>query len=133
LDHSGDTLLHREEWNLGRFIKGIRYEENHEIPYDKYEEQPSFQGGISQMTKYIISSIRYPREARKAKEQGRVFVGFIVDKQGKIKDVKIIKGISPSLDEEAKRVVSYMPDWEPAEQRGASVNVRFVLPIIFKL
>ena len=65
--------------------------------------------------------------------KGRVFVGFVVSKDGSITDVKILKGVSPRLDAEAIRLVEEMPKWKPGKQRGKAVNVRFNLPITFRL
>ncbi|KAF0128998.1 MAG: TonB [Bacteroidetes bacterium] len=97
------------------------------------ETMPEFPGGGEAMIKFMVSNIRYPESARKDTVQGKVFVNFIVDKNGKVSNVKVIRGIGHGCDEEAARVVAMMPDWTPGQQRGKNVNVSFNLPVTFKL
>lgn len=97
------------------------------------ETMPEFPGGETAMRDYLSKHIEYPVMARENGIQGKVYVGFVVDKEGIIKDVKVLKGIGAGCDEEAKRVVSKMPKWTPGKMNGRNVNVKFTVPINFKL
>ena len=98
------------------------------------EEQPTFQGGGNDaFMEYIAQNIRYPEEAKQKDIQGRVYVQFVIEKDGTITDVVIVKGIGGGVDEEAKRVVESSPKWTPGKQRGNPVRVRMILPIEFRL
>ena len=97
------------------------------------EEMPSFPGGEEKMLEYIAKNIKYPPVARENNITGRVYVSFVVDKDGKIKDAKILRGIGGGCDEEALRVVKTMPDWKAGRQNGRSVQVQFNLPVNFTL
>jgi periplasmic protein TonB len=97
------------------------------------EKMPEFVGGTAALYNYIASSIQYPAVAKENGTQGRVYVSFIIDPKGKIKDVKVLKSLSAETDKEAVRMVKAMPDWIPGMQDGLAVAVRFNLPIIFKL
>ena len=101
--------------------------------YDLVEESPKFPGGMAKLGQYLGENLKYPESAQKAKAEGRVFVRFIVTKEGDITNVQILKGIGHGADEEAVRVVSQMPRWEPAMQDGKAVNVQYHLPINFQL
>jgi periplasmic protein TonB len=90
-------------------------------------------GGMEGFYKFVNSRLRYPAQARRMNIEGRVFIEFVVDKDGTITDVKAIKGIGAGCDEEAIRVVESSPPWLPGRQRGRPVKQRMVLPIIFKL
>lgn len=96
------------------------------------EEMPSFPGGEEKLFEYL-SKIKYPSIARENGISGRVYVTFVVDKDGKIKDAKILRGIGGGCDEEALRVVRSMPDWKPGRQNGRSVSVQYNLPVNFNL
>ena len=97
------------------------------------EEQPQFPGGTQAMMKFLGENIIYPEEAHKNGIQGRVIVNFVVNKDGSLSDTKIVRGQDPLLDAEAIRVISAMPNWKPGMQKGEPVNVRFTLPIVFRL
>lgn len=97
------------------------------------ETQPSFPGGTAAMYKYLGNSTKYPPMARDNNIQGRVYVSFVVEKNGSITDVKVLRGIGGGCDEEALRVVKAMPKWSAGKQRGKAVRVRFNLPIVFTL
>lgn len=104
----------------------------HEEEFVVVEEMPQFPGGNEAMQKYIAENLKYPKTAIKG-EQGRVIVSFVINKRGKVDDVKLIRSVSPELDAEAVRVIQDMPDWIPGKQRGKAVNVRYTIPIVFKL
>ena len=97
------------------------------------EVMPEFPGGETELRKYIASNILYPKEAMKYSEVGKVFVTFVVAKDGAVEKVRVARGISPALDNEAIRVVSSMPNWIPGKQRGQAVNVQYTIPVNFQL
>lgn len=98
------------------------------------EEMPKYPGGHNQLKMDIANSVKYPEEAKKAKKQGKVFVSFIVNEDGKITNSKIERGVCPSLDKEALRVVNGLDKtWTPAKEKGKKVKVRFTVPINFAL
>ena len=97
------------------------------------ETMPYFPGGNILMLKYLADNIKYPASAVKAKKQGRVIVGFIVQKDGSITHAKIVRSIDPELDAEALRVVKGMPKWTPGTQLGKPVSVKYTLPVKFSL
>lgn len=98
------------------------------------EEMPQFPGGgEAALIKYLQSNIKYPAMARENGIEGIVYVTFVVDRDGKVKDAKILRGKGAGLDEEALRVVRSMPDWKPGKQNGRSVAVQYNLPVNFKL
>lgn len=104
--------------------------ENH--VYDVVEIMPSFPGGMSQMNSFVQKNLRYPEDAKKDGIQGRVILSFIVEKDGSLTDIKVVRSVSPSLDKEAIRIVKSMPKWIPGKQYGTSVRVRHTIPIHFK-
>jgi len=97
------------------------------------EEQPGYPGGDEARIKYLQENIKYPDEAKELGVQGKVFVTFVVEVDGSITDVKVLRGIGAGCDEEAIRVVKNMPKWVPGKQRGVPVRVQFNLPIKFTL
>ena len=101
--------------------------------FDVVEEQPSFPGGPAAMMQWLKDNIKYPVVATENGIEGRVIVQFVVSKTGSISDVRVARGVDPSLDREAIRVVSSMPKWTPGKQNGTTVNVRYTLPVTFKL
>ena len=101
--------------------------------FDVVEEQPSFPGGPAALMQWLRDNIKYPVVAAENGIEGRVIVQFVVSKTGSISDVRVARGVDPSLDREAIRVVSSMPKWTPGKQNGTTVNVRYTLPVIFKL
>ncbi|MGM0530888.1 MAG: energy transducer TonB [Bacteroidota bacterium] len=109
-------------------------EEENEV-FVVVENMPEFQGGdINAFRKYVQENIEYPTAAAENGIEGSVFVRFVVDTDGSISNVEVMRGVDPALDEEAKRVIMNAPaDWEPGEQRGETVRVQFTIPIVFKL
>lgn len=101
--------------------------------YDVVEQMPSFPGGISGLRTYLNQNIRYPAEAQENCVQGRVVVSFVVEKDGHISDVTVLRSVDPSLDKEAIRVVRNMPRWTPGKQGGEPVRVRYNVPVSFRL
>ncbi|MFN2395112.1 MAG: TonB family protein [Bacteroidales bacterium] len=97
------------------------------------EQEPEYPGGMDGLMKFLMENLRYPEEARNAGIQGTVFVSFIVEKDGSVSDVKVLRSVATSLDEEAMRVAKAMPAWKPGRQRGENVRVQYNLPIRFAL
>lgn len=106
---------------------------NRNSVYDVVEQMPSFPGGISGLRTYLNQNIRYPAEAQENCVQGRVVVSFVVEKDGHISDVTVLRSVDPSLDKEAIRVVRNMPRWTPGKQGGEPVRVRYNVPVSFRL
>ena len=102
--------------------------------YEVVENMPEFpDGGMPGLMKYLSANIRYPEAAHKAGTQGRVTVQFVVGKDGSIGNVGILRGVDPNLDAEAIRVISGMPKWKPGTQKGEPVNVKYTVPVMFRL
>lgn len=102
--------------------------------YEVVENMPEFpDGGMPGLMKYLSANIRYPEAAHKAGTQGRVTVQFVVGKDGSIGNVSILRGVDPALDAEAIRVISGMPKWKPGTQKGEPVNVKYTVPVMFRL
>ncbi|NOU48316.1 MAG: energy transducer TonB [Bacteroidales bacterium] len=108
-------------------------DEAYEKPFTIVEQMPEFPGGAASMMKYIATNVKYPAMARETGISGNVFVSFVVNRKGEIKDVKVLRGIGGGCDEEAIRVVMSMPNWIPGKQNGKPVPVQFNLPIKFIL
>ena len=135
-----------EEWNLSRektivmdgkptsmFREEDRNSTDEEV-FEVVENMPEFpDGGMPGLMKYLSANIRYPEAAHKAGTQGRVTVQFVVGKDGSIGNVGILRGVDPNLDAEAIRVISSMPKWKPGTQKGEPVNVRYTVPVMFRL
>jgi protein TonB len=107
-------------------------EETDEI-FTVVEESAAPKGGMAAFYKYVGEKIKYPAQARRMGIEGRVFVEFVINKDGSLSDVKAIKGIGAGCDEEAVRIIQSAPPWTPGKQRGKPVKQRYTLPIIFKL
>ena len=118
-------------------IKEVKVDETEQSPSDAtfqvVEEMPEFPGGMQACMVFLAKNIKYPVSAQEAKIEGRVIVQFIVKKDGTIADPIVMRGVSPELDAEALRVVSLMPNWKPGRQRGKTVNVKYTIPIMFRL
>ena len=101
--------------------------------FDVVEQMPSFPGGPSALMQYLNSNIKYPVVAEENGVQGRVVCTFVVEKDGSITDVRVVKSVDPSLDKEAARVVKGMPKWIPGKQNGSAVRVKYTVPVTFRL
>ena len=101
--------------------------------YDCVEQMPSFPGGTQKLKEFIEENLRYPKGLEESCVQGRVIVRFIVERNGKLSNVKVVKSGHPVLDKEALRIVKLMPRWIPGRQNGITVRVKFYIPIIFRL
>ena len=108
--------------------------EEEAIPLQLVEEKPSFQGGdANQFSKWVNSRLVYPEIAKENGVQGRVTLQFTVEKDGSVTKVRVLRGVDPSLDKEAVRVVSMSPKWKPGKQRDRAVPVTYTFPVIFQL
>ena len=101
--------------------------------FDVVEQMPEYPGGQAALFEYLSKNIKYPDDAAKKKVEGKVFVTFVVDTDGKITDVSLLRKVFPSLDAEAIRVISAMPNWIPGKQGGKVVKVKYTVPIMFRL
>jgi len=108
-------------------------EDKQERVFDVVEVMPQYPGGIPQMMKFIVSNIKYPKDAIKKGMQGAVVVQFVVEPDGSVSNVHVVRSVFPSLDTEAVRMVKAMPKWSPGMQNGKPVRVRFNVPIRFSL
>ena len=123
-----------ETTEVEEYIPPAEEEEEEEAQiFTVVESMPSFPGGPNARIRYLAENIKYPQMARESGIQGRVFVTFVVETNGSVTDVKIMRVIGGGCDEEALRVIKNMPKWNPGKQRGKPVRVQFNMPILFKL
>ena len=97
------------------------------------EQDAEFPGGLNALEKYLTTNIQYPKKAVRKNIQGKVFVKFVIEKDGSISNIKILRSPDELLSKEAERVVKAMPKWEPAKQQGKPVRFQFILPVNFRL
>lgn len=97
------------------------------------EEEPEFPGGMEALYRYLASNIKYPENAKKERIQGKVYVSFVIEKDGSVSNIKVLRDIGGGCGEEAVRVVKQMPKWKPGRQRGKRVRTQYNLPINFNL
>lgn len=125
------TIVYNEKWN--EVMQSDPGTPDNPI-FEVVEHTPEFTGGgMPALMEYLSKNIKYPEAAMKKGIQGRGIVQFVVEKDGSITNVKILRGVDPELDKEAVRVVSAMPKWKPGTQRGEAVRVRFTVPVMFRL
>ena len=101
--------------------------------FEVAEKMPSFPGGQDALFDFIEKNIKYPKGAEDYGIQGRVILTFIVKKDGSLSDVRVAKSVDPALDKEAVRLVKSMPKWSPGKEKGQFVNVKFTVPVTFRL
>lgn len=107
---------------------------NAAIPFSVVENKPTFNDSdANEFSKWVSEQVKYPQDAIDADIQGKVVLQFTVNKEGQVEDVKVLHGVSESLDAEAVRVVSSSPKWEPGSQNGTPVNVKYTFPVLFRL
>lgn len=126
-DSLGNVLLSKKE-----IITPKTLDKNEQV-FFIVEDMPEFPGGELALRKHIANAVKYPEIAQEKGIQGKVYVTFVVSKDGSIADCKIARGVDPSLDKEALRVVNDLPKWKPGKQRGKAVNVSYTVPINFVL
>ncbi|SFC19585.1 energy transducer TonB [Spirosoma endophyticum] len=113
--------------------KAIEIEAKSDEPFIMVEQQPEYPGGMTALGDFLSRSLKYPRAAASAGVSGKVFVSFVVNSDGSLTDLQVLKGIGFGCDEEAIRVMQKMPRWKPGKQSGRAVRVKFNLPISFTL
>lgn len=118
---------------LFSFMTSTAQTKKNNMVYDVVEVMPQYPGGQIAMLKYIMENIKYPKQIMEEGIQGRVTVSFIVEKDGRVSNVRLLRSVQPALDKEAIRVVKSMPKWTPGKHNGKPVRVRFNLPVMFKL
>ena len=136
-----DNIINLEDdANLGvdiqDYVEEVKEEvvEEETIPFQLVEEKPQFQGGdANDFTKWVNQRLVYPDVAKENGVQGRVMLQFTVNTDGSVSGVKVLRGVDPSLDKEAVRVVSMSPKWTPGKQRDRKVKVTYTFPVIFQL
>jgi len=101
--------------------------------YQEVEEMPQYPGGDEALRNDLVANIKYPEEAKKAGIQGKVYVSFVVNEQGKVTDAKIARGVEPSLDKESLRVINELKTWKPGKEKGKAVKVAYTVPINYAL
>ena len=119
--------------DIGDLNNMIVGEDTTSTPYAVVEQMPEFPGGEAALQRYLKNSVKYPNIAMENGIQGKVYVGFVVERNGSISNVRIARGVDASLDKEAMRVVRLMPKWIPGKQNGEPVRVSFTAPINFVL
>ena len=113
------------------FVSVSAYSQSDDEVYIMVEKRAEFPGGQSEMFKYIQDNRQYPDEAKENDVHGKVLVSFIVERDGTLSDVKVMRGIGSGCDEEAVRVITSMPKWKPGEQGGKAVRTSLTLPVTF--
>lgn len=108
-------------------------EEEENVVFQVVEKMPSFPGGDAALFKFLNENVKYPVIAQENGVQGRVICQFVVNRDGSIVDVEVVRSVDPSLDKEAIRVIKSMPKWSPGQQRGKPVRVKYTLPVNFRL
>ena len=127
-----DSLEEEGEVTEGFVVPWIDESDELEV-YQIVEQMPEFPGGEEVMMQYIAEQVKYPAEAKKAGAYGRVFIGFIVEPDGSLSDIKVLRGMGYGCDEEALRVAKFMPKWQPGMHRGKAVRVQYLVPVNFRL
>ena len=112
--------------------KTVVSQKNEDV-FDIVEQMPEYPGGMQALFEFLKENIKYPEDAQKQKVEGRVLAKFVVETDGSISNIEVVKHAFPSLDAEAVRVIQAMPKWIPGRQKGQAVRVKFVMPINFSL
>ena len=128
-DETAEVLRHKEVL----VTEPVKPKAEENVIFEVVEQMPTFPGGMSALMQYLSKNIKYPPVAEENGIQGRVICTFVVERDGSVSDIRIAKGVDPSLDKEAIRVVSAMPKWIPGRQNGQSVRVKYTLPVTFRL
>jgi TonB family protein len=132
--YKNGKLKRSEKWKNGERTAGACFdEEGNSISYFPYKENAEFKGGTGAMYTFLGKTIKYPTASYKKKIEGIIYIGFFIDTDGSITDVKLKKGIEKQMNEEAIRAVKAMPNWKPAKYEGKKVKMNFTIPIHFKL
>lgn len=130
-DESGGTVLQAVE-KIATPEPPKQEAEQNKV-FDVVEQQPQFPGGMGALNQWLGSNIKYPAMAAENGIEGRVIVQFVVERDGSVSGVHVVRGVDPSLDKEATRVVAQMPKWIPGKQNGSAVRVKYTVPVTFRL
>jgi TonB family protein len=134
LGYRNQLRYYEEQYKAGELISGVSFDaEGNTYKYTKIEQSAAPKGGMEGLYSLVGKNIKYPADARRRRIQGRVFIEFVIEKDGTLSGVKCIKGIGGGCDEEGERVVRLSSKWIPGLQRGQHVRQKMVLPIMFKL
>ena len=114
-------------------VEKVEQKEEETKVFEVVEQMPQFPGGDAALMQYLSSHIKYPVVAEENGIQGRVVCTFVVERNGSITDVRVVKSVDPSLDKEAVRVIKSMPNWIPGKQNGSAVRVKYTVPVTFRL
>ncbi len=114
-------------------VEQVEQKEEETKVFEVVEQMPQFPGGDAALMQYLSSHIKYPVVAEENGIQGRVVCTFVVERNGSISDVRVVKSVDPSLDKEAVRVIKGMPNWIPGKQNGSAVRVKYTVPVTFRL
>ena len=128
-----DASAAQAETYVAPVVEEEEEEESAQQIFTVVEKQPEFPGGMSELMKFLAKSIKYPVIAQENGIQGRVICAFVVNRDGSVVDAEVLRGVDPSLDKEALRVIGTMPKWTPGKQRGKPVRVKYTVPITFRL
>jgi TonB family protein len=131
---NAENLLSSAKENVSeKAAQFLSVNRNDEPVYDVADQLPEFPGGVEKLLEFLIENIKYPEEAIEREIEGRVICRFVVGKDGIVRDIEVLKGVDPLLDDEAVRVIRLMPKWEPGmmKLKGEFVNVRYTLPVVF--
>ncbi len=130
-----DGMSFTEEYKDGELVRGTSVSEKGDtVTYEKTRETwPEYEGGLTALVNYLSHNIKYPTDARRNNIQGMVVLAFVVEKDGSISDIVVSKSVSPSIDQEAIRVLKKMPKWVPGRQFGRPVRTSYSVPISFTL
>lgn len=128
-----DMQLFSGEWDSEGHINWIQPYKSQELIFIVVEEMPKFSRGENDITRYLASSLRYPQRAKESGIQGIVYVTFVIDEIGAVKNPRVIRGVTPELDEAALNAIKSMPNWTPGRQKGKNVSVQMNLPVRFDL
>lgn len=128
--NDADDETPNREFNINELDYGTEDIDDEIIPFMPSEDMPAFPGNVQ---KWIAQRIRYPQLAAEAGIQGKVYIQFVVEKNGSVSNIKVVRGVDELLDKEAVRVISEMPKWTPGKQRGKAVRVSYTMPITFRL
>jgi TonB family protein len=132
--YDGTILRRLDYYEKDSFKKGNCYtREGKDTTHFPFREMPEFQGGLDELYKYLANNTRYPEEASKKSIQGKIMLQFLITKEGLVSGIEVIKGVHPSLDKEAIRVISKMPRWKPGTIEGEPADIFYKLPLKFTL
>lgn len=132
--YPNEKIKRHDIWKEGVFVYGECYdEEGNKVDFFPYFEMAQFEGGESGVNNFIVKNVKYPKKARRKNIQGKVYVQFMVDDKGKVRDSKVIRGVDPLLDAEALRVITMLPNWKPAKLQGVEISMILTIPINYTL